>query len=170
MRLLPAGWRLTGALALCCIGLAGLLAAQWQGYTLRGAAGIVDGKPPANPSGPLPPLPASLAPPAMAAFDEILNRPLFTPDRRPEKTPEPEAPVEVPVETPVEPLNVRLEGVARVGASRIAVLRDLQSNQGLRLSEGMEYNGWKLERVEREKAVLTRDGQTQEILLEIQRQ
>jgi hypothetical protein len=106
----------------------------------------------------------------MAAFDEILNRPLFTPDRRPEKTPEPEAPAEVPVETPVEPLNVRLEGVARVGASRIAVLRDLQSNQGLRLSEGMEYNGWKLERVEREKAVLTRDGQTQEILLEIQRQ
>jgi hypothetical protein len=63
---------------------------------------------------------------------------------------------------------MRLEGVARVGSSRIALLRDLQTNQGIRLSIGQEYNGWKVESVERERTVLTRDGETQELKLERQ--
>jgi hypothetical protein len=36
----------------------------------------------------------------------------------------------------------------------------------MRLSEGMEYNGWKVETVDPEMAVLTRDGQVQELRLE----
>jgi hypothetical protein len=48
------------------------------------------------------------------------------------------------------------------------LLRDLTSNEGLRLSEGMEYQGWKVEAVEERRAVLKRDGQEQELKLERQ--
>ena len=162
MKLLPAGWQLTGVLVLCCAGLAGLLAAQWRGQAPPLATGTVDAEPLAGPGAPAGPLPARYQPPALAAFDEILERPLFIPDRRPEKPPEPAAPPPPPAEL----LNVRLEGIARVGESRIAVLRDLQTNQGLRISQGMEYQGWKLETLDRDKAVLTRNGQVQELKLE----
>lgn len=168
MRLLPPGWRLTALLVLCCVGLAALLVVQWRGQTPLIDPRIVperaDPVPTSEAGGPAPPLPPSSrsGPPALATFDEILERPLFSPERRPAQAPEPEAPPPMPV----EPLNLRLEGIAKVGESRIAVLRDLQTNQGLRLSEGMEYNGWRVQSVDPEVTVLTRDGQVQEIRLE----
>ncbi len=162
MRLLPAGWRLTAFLVLCCVGLAGLLAAQWRGQTPAAPAELPEPEPPADPGAAVRPLPLRPGPPALATFDEILERPLFAQDRRPEQAPEPEAPPPMPV----EPLTLRLEGIAKAEGARVAVLRDLQTNQGLRLSEGMEHNGWKVERVDPEMAVLTRDGQVQEIRLE----
>jgi hypothetical protein len=47
-------------------------------------------------------------------------------------------------------------------------LRDLSNNTGLRLSVGMEFQGWKLDAVEAQRAVLRRDGQVQELKLERQ--
>jgi hypothetical protein len=103
--------------------------------------------------------------PARAAFDEILKRPLFVPDRRPPAIPEPVVP-EQPEPEPEVGIEVRLEGVATVGDTRVAILRDLGSNTGLRLSEGMEYQGWTLGSVEAQRAVLVRDGRILELKLE----
>jgi hypothetical protein len=54
-----------------------------------------------------------------------------------------------------------------MGETRVAVVRDLRTNEGLRLSKGKEFDGWTVERVEPERAVLIRgDGQLQELRLE----
>ena len=65
------------------------------------------------------------------------------------------------------PLRARLEGVALVGDARVAVIRDLSTNEGLRLSEGMEFKGWTVDAVEPDRALLKRgDRQVQELKLE----
>jgi hypothetical protein len=110
--------------------------------------------------------PLAYAPPALATFDEILERPLFVPDRRPAKAPEPAA----PAEAPLVPLRARLEGVAQAGGASVAVVRDLITNEGLRLSKGMQFKGWTVDAVEPERTVLKRgDSQVHELKLERQK-
>ncbi len=49
----------------------------------------------------------------------------------------------------------------------VAVIRDLSTNEGLRLSKGMQYKGWTLEAVEPDRALLKRgDNQVHELKLE----
>jgi len=152
-------WRLTGALILCCLVLAALLAVEWR----EGARQTVTvGQQTPDRSVRSPPIAVSYDVPARSAFDEILKRPVFSPDRRPPDIPQPTA----SAPAPQVPIQVRLEGVAMVGQVRIAVLRDLSNNEGIHLSEGMEYQGWTVDAVEVTRAVLKRDGQTQELKLE----
>ena len=159
---IPAGLRLTLALLVACVSFAGLLAVQWR-EVVPGKSADVPGQPPALEAD-APPAAPTYGTPARAAFDEILRRPLFVPDRRPPAIPPPTAPEPEPqVELPV-----RLEGIATVGDTRVAVLRDLSNNTGLRLSEGMEFQGWKLDTIEAQRAVLSRGGQVQELILERQ--
>jgi hypothetical protein len=154
--------RVTAALLISCASLAGLLAVQLR-EPAPGEWADVPGQPPAPEAAALPTA-RTYGTPARAAFDEILKRPLFVPDRRPPAIPPPTAPEPEPqVELPV-----RLEGIATVGDTRVAVLRDLSNNTGLRLSEGMEFQGWKLDTIEAQRAVLSRGGQVQELILERQ--
>ena len=164
MNRLPAGWRLTAVLLVSCIALAGLLAAQWRERSASTATETSGGGVQAETAETKVPLAAGYSPPALATFDEILERPLFVPERRPAEVPEPAAPSAPP---PAQ-LRVRLEGVAQVGDSSVAVLRDLGTNEGLRLSKGMQYKGWTLDVVEPKRAVLKRDSQVQEFKLERQ--
>jgi hypothetical protein len=163
MRLMPPGWRLTAALALGCAVLGGLLVVQWRDRTPVDAVGTAGAAPSRDRAEAPPTLPAGYSPPALATFDEILERPLFAPDRRPPEVPEPAA----PPSPPPKPLRARLEGVALVGDARVAVIRDLSTNEGLRLSEGMEFQGWTVDAVEPDRALLKRgDRQVQELKLE----
>jgi hypothetical protein len=164
----PGEWRLTLLLLAGCVLLGGLLAVQLQERSAAVDAGGADGAPGPGVETPAPGPPERYAPPALASFDEILARPLFAPDRRPVEVPEPDA---APAGPPPTPLRARLEGVARTGERSVAVVRDLSTNEGLRLSQGMEYKGWTVERVEPERAVLTRgDGEVTELKLERQSQ
>lgn len=159
-------WRLTGLLLLACAALSGLLAMEWRGRSVtEAAAGVGSETSPDAASAPAPS--ERYSPPALASFDAILERPLFNPDRRPVAVPEPAV---APATTPTKPLRARLEGVVQIGATSFALIRDLSSNEPVRLAQGMELNGWTLERVESGRAVLSRgDGQVQELKLELQR-
>ena len=85
------------------------------------------------------------------------------PPDRVETSPEPVA----PPPPPPPPLRARLEGVALVGDARVAVIRDLNTNEGLRLSEGMQFKGWTVDAVEPDRALLKRnDRQVHELKLE----
>ena len=93
-------------------------------------------------------------------FAVILERPLFFDDRKlpPKSTAEPAA--------RPSPLRLKLEGVAIVAATKVAVLRNLEDNQLLQLTEGMSHNGWNLVFVTPDSAAFERGGQVSELSLE----
>ena len=64
-------------------------------------------------------------------------------------------------------MRLRLEGVAITPQTRVAVVRDLASNQLLRLAEGAEHQGWVVETVHPAGATLKQGQQTQELVLEV---
>jgi hypothetical protein len=120
----------------------------------------------ATPSRPVAPAPElaqeRFLAPEKGAFAEILERPLFTAGREP--PPAPVAPVAPP--PPSEPLPLQLEGVAITPDTRVAIFRDLRSNEALNLAEGTEHQGWRIERVDARSATLKRGEQSQKLTLE----
>jgi len=98
------------------------------------------------------------ASPPVDELEAILERHLYMPDRRPAKAPA--------ATVNVAPISLRLEGVAIISGSKIAVLRDLRSNQLLRLSEGMSHQDWELEIVDATGATFTRDEESVRLMLE----
>lgn len=64
------------------------------------------------------------------------------------------------------PLLLKLEGVALIGESRVAVLRDLSNNQLLQLAEGMMHDGWTLDSVTAASASFSRGRQTSVLVLD----
>lgn len=99
--------------------------------------------------------------PAIAAFSEITERPLFRDDRQPPATPQKTATAAV-----ISPLRLQLVGVAITPESRIALVRDLSNNKMLHLSAGMKHQGWELISVSRTVATFKRGEQSQEIMLQ----
>ncbi|MGB5454651.1 MAG: hypothetical protein WBO16_19565 [Gammaproteobacteria bacterium] len=98
--------------------------------------------------------------PAIAAFSEITERPLFSEDRKPL------APsVKAAVAAPVFPLRLQLEGVAITPEAKIAVVRDLSNNKMLQLTAGMTHQGWELTSITNTVATFTRGEQSQELVL-----
>lgn len=104
---------------------------------------------------------ARIAAPPLGQLVDMMERPLFLPDRR---MPEPE------VETataPATPLRLKLEGIAIAGGSRVAVLRNLNGNGLVQLTEGESHEGWTLDELTSSSARLSRDGaQPTELLLD----
>jgi hypothetical protein len=101
-------------------------------------------------------------PQSFDSFAEILERPLFYADRQLPPEPKQQAVAAVPQ----EPLRLKLEGVAIMDESRIALLRSQGDNALLQMAEGMTYNGWTLELVLADKAVFKRGNDSAEIELE----
>ncbi|MDH3577285.1 MAG: hypothetical protein OEO71_05640 [Gammaproteobacteria bacterium] len=106
--------------------------------------------------------PAVYMPPKMNDLTDLLDRPLFFTDRRFPPAPEPAA---TPVAAPT-PLRLVLEGVAITADSRVAVLRDLDNNQLLQLTEDMSHEGWILDEVSASGATFKRGAQVEELVLE----
>lgn len=104
----------------------------------------------------------ALAAPRLAAFNEITERPLFTPDRKP--PPEPTAQQRPPAPPP-QPLRLRLEGIAITPQASIAVVRDLTNNEILRLGVGMQHQGWELSDIGTSGVTFRLGEQDQEITL-----
>lgn len=92
--------------------------------------------------------------PPVSQFVDMLERPLFFDDRR---MPEPE--VNTAPAPPPAPLRLQLEGIAIAGGSRVAVLRNLNGNGLLQLSEGDSHEGWTLDALSSTSATFSRNGE-----------
>jgi len=103
----------------------------------------------------------ALSPPALADLDDMLERPLFFGDRR---IPQPEK-IETPPPPP-KPLQLKLQGVALAGGSRVAVLRNMSNKFLLQLVEGEMHDGWTLDEVTPTSARFSRGGQITELTLD----
>lgn len=104
---------------------------------------------------------ATIAAPPIGQLVDMMERPLFFPDRR---MPEPEA--EQAPAAPLTPLRLKLEGIAIAGGARIAVLRNLNGNALMQLTEGETHDGWTLNELSSNSATFSRGAQTNELLLD----
>jgi len=99
--------------------------------------------------------------PSLGSFADVLERPLFVEARRfPEE-------VVAAAPAPSVPLRLELEGIAMVGATRIAVLRDGANKALVQLGEGATHNGWTLDNVSADKARFSRGAQTEVLTLDL---
>lgn len=103
---------------------------------------------------------ANFTAPAIAAFSEITERPLFMDDRQP-----PPAPQKTARAVVTSPLRLQLVGVAITPESRIALVRDLSTNKMLHLAAGMKHQDWELTSITKTVATFKRGEQSQEIEL-----
>jgi hypothetical protein len=103
----------------------------------------------------------------IAAFDEMLRRPLFNPTRAP--APPPPEPVGEPqqatveqappaAEEPVRPEDFALLGIASKDGMWSVVMRWNPSNEIHRLKTGDEIQGWSLAEITPQKVKLSRNG------------
>lgn len=99
--------------------------------------------------------------PSLSQLVDLLERPLFYPDRR---MPEPE--VQKAASPPPMPLRLKLEGIAIAGGARVAVLRTLNGQGLMQLTEGESHDGWTLESLSSNSATFSRGAQTSELLLD----
>jgi len=100
--------------------------------------------------------------PDIGDFAQVLQHPLFYPDRKLPAEPEP-APLTA---APRLPLRLTLEGIAITSDSRVAVLRNKGNNELLQLAEGMSHDGWLLERLDSNTATFRRGAETSELALD----
>ncbi|MES9975520.1 MAG: hypothetical protein ABW094_14780 [Candidatus Thiodiazotropha sp.] len=103
-------------------------------------------------------------PVSIKAYDEITERPLFVEGRLPPVKPEQKTNV---LRIPRKPLRLKLEGVAMMPENKVAIIRDLDTNELLRVSQGMNKNDWKVESVDSKSAIITRKGERLVLKLEI---
>jgi hypothetical protein len=105
---------------------------------------------------------ATLDAPSLSQLVDLMERPLFYPDRRMPEPPAQQAPVAA-----FTPLRLKLEGIAIAGGSRIAVLRNLTGPGLVQLTEGDSHEGWTLDALTSTSARFSRDnGQTSELQLD----
>jgi hypothetical protein len=104
----------------------------------------------------------TIAAPPIVQLADMMERPLFYIERR---MPEPK--VEKAPPPPPTPLSLKLEGIAIAGGSRVAVLRNLNGNGLVQLTEGESHEGWTLDELTANSARFSRNGeQSTELPLE----
>ena len=93
------------------------------------------------------------------AFREIAARPLFVPDRKPVRRDEPPTSAGMPV-------NMRLVGVVKVGDEPgRALIRIPSEAKGKWITEGEQFDGWKLRQVTERSAIVESGGRSHELTL-----
>lgn len=102
--------------------------------------------------------PRRLAP--IASFSATNERPIFVVSRRQAK-PETTA----PVATVQMPLDLKLQGILFSADARLAVVSNNSGRDTRRLTEGTEYRGWTLTKIEPKAAVFQRDTAERRLVL-----
>jgi general secretion pathway protein N len=149
--------------------LAGYLAVLGLGaYEFRHAPSLSE--PPAPPELAAPALPPLEVPPgpirSLAAYDAIVERPLFSPDRRPET----EQPAEQQTESadPEEPATevdgFRLTAVLRDGDNTTVLIED-RGGKTLTLHQGDRLGGWQLGEILDDRVELVADGRRETLMV-----
>ncbi len=119
---------------------------------------------------------APLEMPPLTAYEPMLQRPLFNPDRKPVELPDPSGtagqPGEAAQETPPQPLEVVLRGVILLPEHRIALLEDSKGKQKLRVREGEPLKGelgqWTLKALSPRSALFVQQGTGREEEVKLQ--
>lgn len=109
--------------------------------------------------------PVRLMVPPLAALSETLDRPLFSESRRPPEVESNGAPV---TPTPVSmgaAANFSVSAIVITENERAVLLVHPQRGDLTRVAEGETVAGWRLDRVENDRAVFTKDGETREAAL-----
>lgn len=139
---------LKGVILILLVGL--VLEAIWFGMVVSQGNGAAPGK-----------SVYSAEPPAIVpmagrdAFEESVERALFSWNRRPNVT-------EQPVDEIGLPSKWHLTGVVNTGTATYAIFSDESGSQRLRLEEGMYLEKWKLESITAEQVTLS-DGEETEV-------
>lgn len=109
--------------------------------------------------------PVRLSLPPLADLSETIERPLFTESRRPSEVEASDAPV-TPVPVVTGPTaDFSISAIVITGKERAVLLTHSQSGELTRVTEGEMIAGWRLERVESDRAVFSKDGDSREIAL-----
>ena len=161
--------RLSFHLVALCVFLAWLAFAETQNPLFIDNTATWLGLVPANESTvgsaapPPPPLSFAARPrralPAVDAFSGIAARTLFNPTRRHIKPPPEVKPVSV-----VKPSQFNLIGVLISDGVRMALIRRSRAGDYIRVEEGQEIDGWRIERIVPDRVVI-RKGDTREELV-----
>jgi hypothetical protein len=116
-----------------------------------------------QPAADLPEIPGWEVPvPPMSKYGEIIERPLFTSDRRP--PPPDEQPVaETQQVTPQTKPDVRLLGIVITEGKRQALLQEGRDDKVVYAEPGVTVQGWTVESIESEQVVLVLGEQREEI-------
>lgn len=113
-----------------------------------------------TPAGPL-----RLTLPPLAALGETVGRPLFNQTRRPpdeELNDAPISPTPVPVGTGA---NFIVSAIVITEDESAVLLNHPQSGDLTRVAEGETIAGWRLDKVEKDHAIFSKDGQSREVAL-----
>jgi hypothetical protein len=102
--------------------------------------------------------------PPLEQYGEIIERPLFMPDRKPQKQ---EEQAQVEATGPVNSPQARLLGTIITPQKRQALIEDILAGKILHLEQGMPIQDWQVQEIQPDRVVLARQGQSQpqELLL-----
>lgn len=155
-----------GVLALIIVGLATVLGWQWHFWPpplipLHSASS-------AEPNSPMPDVPLQLqmpAPPNQEQFAELLERPLFRPNRQPEPAPEmPPEPAAAP-EVNVDLDALDLTAIMLTPTLISAWVRDSAQPTLRRLRLGDEVHGWTVQKILEDQVILARASEEHALTL-----
>lgn len=149
----PAACDLT--LSMAAIGLATLLVLDWAGGDAATAAMPASAAAVAAQVGSLGPL---------AAYADVVERPLFAPSRRPPAAPVAAPVPPVPVAASRPPPAIELVGVAMSGDRHYALVRT-PGGRSTRVAEGESVEGWQVTHIEADRIRLNRGGDAVDISL-----
>lgn len=93
-------------------------------------------------------IPSDPGTPADENYAAILERPLFSPQRRP-------AVVTIPEPQPIPRPRIRLSAITISNSIRVAVVRELDGNRTRHVREGDRVGDWVVEKVGRNSVILT---------------
>lgn len=100
-----------------------------------------------------------------ASFSDIVNRPLFSPDRKPVQRARPQEGVAA------GPLDLRLVGVLQTGSGpKRALIRTSTQTRGVWVAEGEQVAGWTLRSIGDRSVMLTSGGRTHELAISTRRE
>jgi general secretion pathway protein N len=153
--------RLIGILLLASAGLGLAIAAEIKTPDKTPAA-----PPRAVPADKLPELPPmDFSLPPLTHYHEIVERPLFMPDRKPQQPEQQQAPAAV---VTVNPPQARLIGTVITPAKRQALIQDLTAGKIVRVEQGMPVQDWQVKEILPDRLVLARaGGEPQELMLRV---
>jgi len=111
--------------------------------------------------------PLRVALPPLGALSETVERPLFIETRRPpevESNGEPISPAAVPM-GPSE--KFVLSAIVITDDARAVLIANPQNGEPIRVAEGETIAGWRLDSVEKDRAIFSKDGEAREVALRI---
>ncbi|HSS63228.1 MAG TPA: hypothetical protein VLS27_02260 [Gammaproteobacteria bacterium] len=109
--------------------------------------------------------PVRLTLPPLASLGETVERPLFSETRRPPETDSDDAPI-TPTPLPTSTAgSFTVSAIVITESERAVLLVHPQSGELTRVAEGERVAGWRLDRVDNDRAVFSKDGETREAAL-----